>query len=83
MKKSKLFVLGIIIVILSLLLPLLTTIYGILQAFDALANSENVGVGMISNAMENSKFSIGFSLIGLIIGIIFIIIGKYVSKKIS
>jgi biopolymer transport protein ExbB/TolQ len=67
---------GIIIFIVSILVGILGTVWGIYNSFDALKTNEGAsGIGEVGAGLENAVFASAFSLIGSLIGLILIVIG--------
>lgn len=67
---------GTIIFVISILVGILGTIWGIYSSFDALKTSEGAkGIDDVGTGIENAVFAGAFSLIGGLIGLILITIG--------
>lgn len=72
---------GIVIFVGSLLLGFLGMIWGFRNAFDALRTNETVGIGQVGAGIENALISTIAAIIGLMIGLIFIIFGIVKAKQ--
>ncbi len=72
---------GVVLLIVSILIGLSGTIWGIFSSFDALRFNENAGIGAVGDGIRNALVSTIVSIIGSAIGVIIIIVGAIKCRR--
>ena len=67
---------GLIIIVASLVVGLVGTVWNIYGSFDALATAENAGIGAVGDSIRNALFFTAGGLVGMIVGGFLLIFGR-------
>ena len=69
------------IILASILVGLLLTIFGISSSFDAMKTAETAGIGNVTGGIDTAIVGIGVSFLGLIVGGVFVFVGFNKSRR--
>ena len=81
MKKNKLLVAGAVIFIVSVIVGILGTAFGVLSSFTALNSAESAGIERVGNGIESSMLFTASSLIGSTVGLVLLAAGAIASYR--
>ena len=76
MKLTKVQKAGILVIVLSLVIGVLGTIWNIYVSFERLENAEGSGIGPVGDAIRNSLFFSAGVLVMILIGAVLVILGR-------
>lgn len=75
MNYKKLLYIGVFIILVSILIGVIGTLWGIIYSFVALESAETVGIGEVGAGIEYALFFTVISIIGSVVGSILAVFG--------